>query len=437
MDRLNILVLHRLGDPRTASSFLEKHVYVLRNYFPDHNYVYHDVDLPLPEHVQETDFHAIILDVTLLCARWGAKLDFDRIRRDYAFVRDAPAVKIAFPQDEYDCSGILDDWMCDWQVDIVYSVIPTDWDVLYPRFSSVGEIRLGYTGYIEEPMIDMPRKPFAGREIDIGYRARKLLPYFGRIGEVKWSIGKAVAERAVGCGLNTDIVLGQSGFFNGSAWFDFISNCKFMLGSNSGSSLIDPQGEIQRQVKAYMRRHPHASFEEVEQACFPGLDGRYSLTAISPRVLEAGLLDSCQILVEGSYSGVIAPWEHYIPIKEDASDFDEAYEAMGDGPLVARLIRQCREALLDCQQLRASNISRTVIDTIRERASGKGLGSVNTDISDVLQRYYGEMRPKYKRLWRRKAVIRRVAESLIEHPALFHYAREARNRLRSWRARMR
>ena len=68
--------------------------------------------------------------------------------------------------------------------------------------------------------------------------------------------------------------------------------------------------------------------EEVEQQCFPGLEGHFQMTAISPRVLEAALLESCQILVEGDYSGLVQPWEHFIPIRSDASDFQEVQEAM-------------------------------------------------------------------------------------------------------------
>jgi len=55
----------------------------------------------------------------------------------------------------------------------------------------------------------------------------------------------------------------------------------------------------------------------VEQLFFPGQDGRFVFTAISPRVFEAGLLKSGLILVKGDYSDVVRPWEHYIPIERD------------------------------------------------------------------------------------------------------------------------
>ena len=58
---------------------------------------------------------------------------------------------------------------------------------------------------------------------------------------------------------------------------------------------------------------PGRVLREVEAACFPGEDGRLQLFAISPRHLEACATRTCQVLVEGDYSGVLRPGEHYIP----------------------------------------------------------------------------------------------------------------------------
>jgi hypothetical protein len=85
------------------------------------------------------------------CGHDGSvRANFRKHLADYAFVAESDAVKLAFPQDEYDCHQLLDDWMYDWKVDVVFSVIASGWDVLYPRYHRVGDIRLGYTGYIDE-----------------------------------------------------------------------------------------------------------------------------------------------------------------------------------------------------------------------------------------------------------------------------------------------
>lgn len=434
MGRLNVLVLHRLGDANLAPMFLRRHVHALQLYCPEHNYIYHDVELPLPDFVRDLEFDAIVLDVTFLCLRWAGAEIFRRKLEEYAFVAESPAVKMAFPQDEYDCHQILDDWMCDWNVDVVFSVISSNLDVLYPEFHRQGEIRLGFTGYIDEALVDFAPKPFDQRRIEIGYRARKLAPYFGRIGEIKWSIGESVAELARARGLKCDIVLGESGTLLGEAWYEFINDSKFTLGSNSGSSLLDPYGKIQRCVRNFQAKNPAATFEEVERHCFAGLDGIYSFTAISPRVLEAGLLESCQILVEGEYSRLISAWEHYIPIKADASDFDDVYAAMQDKSLVSRLRSDCRAALLDCSALRASANARQVIDLIADLKSSKGVVSDTDAVAAAIKKYHETELPKFEKHWRQQAALRRIYQGIRKFPAMSWLAESLRHVYRSAQA---
>ncbi len=418
MDRLSILVLHCLGNPALAPAFLNHHVFALQRNFPENDYLYHDATLPLPDYVVEQDFDAIVLDVTFLTARW-ASLEFLQARKAaYDFVRESAAVKIAFPQDEYDCNVLLDDWMCEWNVDVVFSVIASGWDVLYPRYHVQGNIRLGYTGYIDESLIDRPTKPFNQRKIDIGYRAKKLPPYFGRVGQAKWTIGRDVARFARDTGLNVDIELGDQGTLFGDAWLKFIDDSKFTLGANSGSSLLDPTGEIQRHVRAYLTTNPDATFEEVEAACFAGQEGLYSFTAISPRVLEAALLDSAQILVDGEYSGIVKPGEHFIAIREDASNFEEVRAAMSDTSEVIKMIARCRETILSVDSLRYRNKAKMTLELIGDLAARKNLSPNRLRTRDTISRYMLEMPVKYKSCWSRQQFRARVARAVAPYPLL-------------------
>lgn len=385
MGQLKVLILHSLGDPEKSPISLKNHVFALQKYCPEHEYVFHDTTTDRPWSLTGLEVDAIILDVTFLCARWAEGGGFHRLKRDYAFIADCTALKLAFPQDEYDCNELLDEWMCEWRIDVVFSVIAQHWDILYPKYSRTGEIRLAYTGYIDDSLAQIQPSPWDARWIDIGYRARKLPPYFGRLGEVKWQIGEIVKRLCIDSNLVNDIVTGDRGTLTGEAWLDFINNSKFTLGSNSGSSLLDPRGNIQRKVRRYIAEHPNASFDEVEKACFLGLDGRNEFTAISPRVIEAGMLGSCQILVEGYYSGIIKPWEHYIPIKADASDFDKVLEAMQDRELTDRLIACCRATLLDTSALHYRSYANEVIRLIAERTPDSGVCAVGTKVQPVIQ----------------------------------------------------
>jgi hypothetical protein len=429
-DSINILVLHSMGDPSLAPVFLSKNLYLLRQHFPQHNYVYHDASLNLPSYISDSAWDAIILDVTFLTARWAGEDFFLARLKDYSFVANSSAFKIALPQDEYDCNILLDNWMCDWKVDVVYSVISSSWDVLYPRYSKQGTILLGYTGYIDESLIDRQSKAFLERSIDIGYRAKKLPPYFGRTGEVKWRIGELVDQQATELGFRTDIKLGDAATLFGDAWLEFLGNSRFTLGANSGSSLLDPTGVIQRSVRRYLRRFPEATFGEVEASVFPGQDG-VELTAISPRVFEAALLGSAQILVRGDYSGVVLPNIHFIPIAADASDFDEVAGAMRDLDKVQKMIAQCREAILSVDALRARNRAAQLLSVFEHKIAPDGARMQCETARDLAQRYRIEMDQQYQKLWVRLRQKRQVHRVFSAVPGGMSLARMAKKVLKA------
>ncbi|WP_157210353.1 hypothetical protein [Turneriella parva] len=310
-------------------------------------------------------FDAIVLDVTVLGLRWGEPSVFEKFLRDYRFLAKRNAVKIALPQDEYDCSALLDRWLCDWQVNIVYSVLPDHARVLYPQYSQKGKIFPAFTGYISDALLKRKPKPFDSREIDIGYRAKKLPPYFGWIGENKWRIGQLVQDHARRFNLNADIVVGDHGTFHNNEWYEFIENCKFTLGANSGSSILDSTGDLQRQIRAYISVRPEAQYPEIEALFLQDQIGKYSFTALSPRNIEAAILESCQILVEGDYSGVLKPWIHYIPLKADASNFQEVHDFMCQKDRVLKMITDCKTAILNEPQLYYKHHAQRIIADIR------------------------------------------------------------------------
>lgn len=421
---MNILVLHALGNPALAPRLLLEHVFFLRNYFPQHNYIFHDAALPVPDYVRQTRFDAILLDVTFLGYRWRAPSVFSKFLADYAFVAESEAVKLAFPQDEYDCHRLLDDWMYDWRIDVVFSVISSGWDVLYPRYSAVGKIVLGYTGYIDERLLGWKPKKFSERRIDIGYRARRLPPNYGRLGQIKYSIGVDLARVAAGAGLVVDIKLGEDSMLFGDSWLHFLDDSKFTLGANSGSSLLDPRGEIREAVNAYIARHPSSSFEEVEANCFPGVD-IHNFTAISPRVLEASLLGSAQILVEGSYSEILTPYDHFIPIKPDASNFSEVLSCMRDVSAVEGMIARCRDAVLSVGALRYRSRAEMIFELIDEVRDRRG-GGDHVDHWELVARYDRDMASRYRRHWVKQSIRRKALLLLRRFPRVYQFLRSLR-----------
>ena len=83
---------------------------------------------------------AVILDNTLLVARWAP--EFAARRPTFDWLAGVAALKIAFPQDEYNHAHVLDDWLDDLGIDVVFSIFgPEHRELLYPRLGAHGPLR--------------------------------------------------------------------------------------------------------------------------------------------------------------------------------------------------------------------------------------------------------------------------------------------------------
>lgn len=364
--RFNVLVLHNLEDLTKSRRSTLDYVLCFERYAPKNNYLYHRITLPVTETLAFFPWDAIIFESTSLgiCTFRPREL-FEAEKRKWAFLADIRAVKIVFPQDDANHSGLLDDWFDELCVDAVFTVRPEHKQLLYPRFSKRGDVFLTLSGFVDDlsfPALGAFAKPFAERKRDIGQRVTLYPPQGGRHSRIKGITAQIVKKAALERGLNVDISTDPKDVILGDDWFRFLGDCRFTLGSEGGLSIWDPQGEIYDRVEAYTTEHPDASFEEIEAACFPGLDGKYEFPGFSPRVLEAALMGCCQILVEGRYLGVLKPYEHYIPLKKDCSNLDEVFELMKDESEAMRRVAATYQALIENPEFRYSHLVSQVME---------------------------------------------------------------------------
>jgi hypothetical protein len=103
-----------------------------------------------------------------------------------------------------------------------------------------------------------------------------------------------------------------------------------MLGTESGATITDFDGAAENAVKSYLRQKPSASFEEVFEACLKPFEGNAPINTISPRVFEAIALRTPLVMFPGSYSGIVKPNLHYIPLEKDFSNMDEVVRKIKD-----------------------------------------------------------------------------------------------------------
>jgi len=324
--KLNILILYCAYT--TRSNLLDS-LYSFRRY-TSHKIFYFNVAIRgLPRVIADAPWDLIIFH-TLFFSR-----KFDRTRQREVFDKVGAlsanrATKILTPQDEF----INGDIVCDFARSIGASVIctvqpPSVWPEIYGELAGV-ELRNVLTGYIDPARAAGCAKyflPSHQRTVDVGYRTiGKPVPWFGRHGFLKETIAQRFSASLALTNLRYDISTDDKDTLAGESWYEFLGNCKYMLGVEGGTSIYDRDGSIKALVDDYVTNHANANFDMIESECFKGIDGKFKGYAISPRHLEACMTGTCQVLTEGDYSGILKAYEHYIPVSKDFSNIDEVIQ---------------------------------------------------------------------------------------------------------------
>ncbi len=369
---MNILILHNVEDLGRARRSTLDYIFAFERYQPGHTYHYQKITDPPPAEVIAAPWDAVILESTSLgIVTIRPRALYMRLRDRWDFLKDERIVKIAFPQDDANCGGLMDDWFSDWGFQFVYSVrVPEHWPVLYPRSSKSARFLPCLSGYIDNnslPELKAHAKPWAQRGRLVGQRVTMYPPRGGRQGRLKGLIAEAFNAAAQAWGLKADISTDSADTFFGDAWYDFLGDCKFALGTEGGLSLNDPYGEIADRIAEFAAANPTAGFEEIEAACFPGLDGIHVFSGFSPRVLEAAVCQASQVLVEGQYLGALEPGTHYLCLKQDLSNLDAVLDGLADEAAAQARIRACTETLVENSKFRFSTFAAQVVECIAGR----------------------------------------------------------------------
>jgi hypothetical protein len=187
------------------------------------------------------------------------------------------------------------------------------------------------TGYVNTKFLDNQLLPsYEERENDVIYRGRKLSACYGRLAREKFEIVNKFYTATSEADLILDLSYKEEDRIYGEKWLNFIKSSKATLGTESGASVFDFTGEINKLVHRYEMQFPEASFEEIEEKFFPGLDGLIKVNQLSPRIFEAACFKTLMILYEGEYSGALIPWRHYLPLKKDFSNIQEVLNVLSN-----------------------------------------------------------------------------------------------------------
>lgn len=391
-----ILVIYYSDDkPGNLRLSIQKHLHVLDYSEQPHDIVYYnvfsgplseidDLSQDVPAWIAERPFDVLILHNTLLCLRW-AGVYFYKIKRQLDWIRKLDCLKLAIPQDEGDHAALLDEWLFEWGVTVVFSVHqPQGHGPLYPIMGSRAKFYGVLPGYVDDGMAsELAHKiiPVSKRSIDIVYRARRLPYWFGKAGQIKYEIGDVVYSYCRKKGLSCDISTEQKDAVLGSDWLKFLASSRGVIGSEGGSNVIDWRGEIRAQIDALLQIQPDLTYDEISARMPQGWDS-YRFLTITPRNFEAVITRTCQILVQGEYRGVLEAGKHYIPVKSDFSNLDEALELLKDDSIVEDMVEQAYQDIYLSGKYSYKKFAELIEQAIYESTLSHRMGTRMKQISE-------------------------------------------------------
>ena len=324
----------------------------------------------LPKHFLNVRFDIILFHTSFMSFRWGHQKEFNRLSKLLDDFKSINSVKIALPQDEWIHTDLLNTFINEFNIKYVFSVAPeTEWRVIYNEvnFSNVQFYRI-LTGYIDPLIVDKyAASQIEKRLVDVGYRAFKAPPWLGKHGYMKTLIANIFTKKCNEANLVSDISVDERDTFLGDKWYGFLKKCKYFIGVEGGSTVLDRDGTIWEKGVKFLNENPDASYDEVEKAVFPEKDGSLNLVAISPRHLECCITKTCQILIEGDYNGILIPNKHFIELREDFSNLSEVISIVKNDNLREKITEQAFADIVKSNKYSYPSFVKFVLNTAMEQ----------------------------------------------------------------------
>jgi hypothetical protein len=323
----------------------------------------------VPDYLGSVKFDLIIFHWSFV----GARVDRDWFKKTLKRIENVKrfsGVRVTMPQDEFVSMDLLCDFIDEFNIETVFSVAPeSEWSKIYRTVDTnrTNFIRV-LTGYLDERLVrkwGVLAEHKTDRSIDIGYRTVSQA-IWGRFNLIKGQIAELFENSPRDHGLRVDIMVGAQHFKMGDDWLMFLSSCRYTLGIEGGSSLLDWDGSLSQAIYSHLRVHPNASFDELERECIPpGKDGEIAVVAISPRHLEACLTRTAQILVEGEYNGILKPDTHFIPLKKDFSNVGEVLSLIKDETRRRDMVERAYSDIVNSGQYTYRSMVRLVLAVVQ------------------------------------------------------------------------
>lgn len=301
--------------------------------------------------------------------------------------------KFLFLQDEYQKVNQVQDFLYSLGFHVLFTLVnKAIIDQAYPdpRLTQLKKITV-LTGYIHDDMRSIIAPPITSRTIDISYRGRKCEYWLGSLANEKQIIANEFINRTKGAGLAIDVSLEESKRLYGEQWLQLLMNSKAVLGTESGASIWDFDGSIQKKTNQYLRLHKNADFNAVYEQVLKPYDWNIPYTAVSPRVFEAAATKTAMVMFPGDYSGVCCPDVHYIVLEKNFSNLNDVVSKLKSQDYLQNLVDRTYADLIESglysQHVFSKLVGDELLGQIKDRKKGVTALEVSVKIGDKIKKY--------------------------------------------------
>ncbi len=324
--KLNILLI--CDYYRGCAGTIKEHIFAFKKYSQHNVYILNNRG-NLPPSINLALYDVVVIHYSIIICN-DSYLNASARER----IRHFSGMKVLFIQDDYRWINATFSALDYMRISIIFGLASKEvQDAMYPdkKLSTPLCKKTVLPGYVETRLLKLKPKKHSERTCHIGYRARKLSAWIGKHAQQKYLIAEKVQTDLQNRNeLRTDISCREEDRLYGKAWINFLLNCRAVLGTESGSSVCDFTGDIQKNVEEHEQRDPNVTFNELSELYFKDVDGKYVINVISPRAFEAAALKCLMILYEGEYSGILKPYRHYLPLRRDHSNLNEIVDLLHD-----------------------------------------------------------------------------------------------------------
>lgn len=344
-----ILIVHALNSKCRKSTV--NHALAFAKYAYGYEIHYANALGFFPEYLKSIKFDLCIFTYEMIGLRSEVFWQFilDRIK---ARTMHIPR-KILIPQDDYMFTGLIEKTIERLKIDTVYTSIEQDLDKIYRKFYKKINFQKVLTGYIDQKDLIESEKyilPWMERNNSVVSRISNISSDYGSLASRKTQISMQFKEILIKNGIGEDISDKPKDVLLGNEWLKFLGANKFTIGRKGGASIVDYDGQIAENLRR-SRKRINSSKEQ----------GRF--IAISPRLLEAAMMKTCQILEEDDYLGILNPWQDYIPLKSDFSNIPEIISALKDETLCMNIASSCYMKVVESNKYDYSSFVKNILET--------------------------------------------------------------------------